>query len=104
MYVHCLLRITAGYVVGPLPTPVPLTLSLSSLHIILEIDQCRKELFSCRHVVLPWINTEKTKELRHHVRSEDSVGTTSSACNTGRDNKTGQAQNMDDEETLFFLD
>ena len=61
--VHCLvallLRTTAGYVVGLLPMCVSL-LSLSCLHgFILEIDQSRKQLFSCRHDVLPWINTEK---------------------------------------------
>ena len=38
-----------------------------------------------------------------NVRSKDSEGTTSCACNTGRDNKKRQAQNMDDVETLFSL-
>ena len=37
------------------------------------------------------------------LRSNDSEGTASCACNTGRDNKRGQDQNMDDTQTLFSL-
>ena len=37
------------------------------------------------------------------ARSEDSEGTTNRACNTGRDNKRGQVQYMDDAQTLFSL-
>ena len=48
-------------------------------------------------------STLKNQELRYHARSKDSEGTASCACNTGRDNKRGQAQNMDDVETLFSL-
>ena len=47
----------------------------------------------------------KNQELRYHVLSEGSEGTTNRACNTGRDNrKRGQAQYMDDAQTLFSLD
>ena len=48
-------------------------------------------------------STLNNQELRYHARSKDSEGTTSSARNTGRDNKRGQAQNVDDVETLFPL-
>ena len=37
------------------------------------------------------------------ARSKDSEGTTSRACNTGRDNNRGQAQIMDEVQTLFCL-
>ena len=39
---------------------------------------------------------------RWSVRSEDSEGTTNRACNTGRDNKKRQVQNMDDAQHTLF--
>ena len=55
------------------------------------------DVMYCRGSIL------KSQELRYHVRSEDSEGTANRACNTGRDNKRGQVQHMDDAQTLCVL-
>ena len=42
-------------------------------------------------------------KFNENARSKDSEETTSCACNTGRDNRMGQTQIMDDVQTLFCL-